>query len=201
MTSAQDAAASSRQRKTPLRGVPLCAMNEDLVSIGRLLRARGNRGELVGDLDSQEPGREERLKEVTLELGDRRKLMRVQQVWRNPAIYDGRPVFKFEGIDSISDAEAWQGAGILVGAEDVAAVPEGEYSHADLVGSQVMDSKKGELVGVVEGIEEFGGPPLLQVRAADGREVLIPFARSICKRVDVASKTIGVELPEGLLDL
>ncbi|HEV2202761.1 MAG TPA: ribosome maturation factor RimM [Bryobacteraceae bacterium] len=181
-------------------------MNPRLVSIGRLLRARGNRGELVGELDSREPGREERLQEVTLELGDRRKAVRVQEVWRNPAIYDGRPVFKFEGIDSISDAEVWQGAGILVPAEDVAPTPEGEYSHADLIGSRVVSLKKGEpeadeLVGVVEGIEEFGGPPLLRVRAADGREILIPFARSICKRVDVASKTIGVELPEGLLDL
>jgi 16S rRNA processing protein RimM len=178
----------------------------NLVSIGRLLRVRGNRGELVGELDSREPGREERLKEVTLELGDRRKAVRVQQVWRNRAIYDGRPVFKFEGIDSISDAEVWQGAGILVVAEEVVRTPEGEYSHADLVGSRVVhlasaQPESGELVGVVEAIEEFGGPPLLRVRAADGREILIPFARSICKQVDVASKTIGVELPEGLLDL
>ena len=35
---------------------------------------------------------------------------------------------------------------------------------------------------------------------ADGREILIPFARSICKVIDVASKTIRVELPEGLLE-
>jgi 16S rRNA processing protein RimM len=185
--------------------------NPKLVSIGRLLRVRGNRGELVGELDSREPGREERLKEVTLELEDRRKAVRVQQVWRNRAIYDGRPVFKFEGIDSISDAEVWQGAGILVVAEEVARTPEGEYSHADLVGSRVVhlasarveseEPESGELIGVVEAIEEFGGPPLLRVRAADGREILIPFARSICKQVDVASKTIGVELPEGLLDL
>lgn len=180
--------------------------NPRLISIGRLLRVRGNRGELVGELDSREPGREERLKEVTLELGDRRKAVRIELVWRNPAIYEGRPVFKFEGIDSISDAEVWQGAGILVLADEVAPTPEGEYSHADLIGSRVMNLKKGELesnelVGVVEGIEEFGGPPLLQVRAADGREILIPFARSICKQVDVASKTIGVELPEGLVDL
>jgi 16S rRNA processing protein RimM len=172
---------------------------------------RGNRGELVAELDSRETGREERLKEVALELGDRAKVVRVQQVWRHPAIYDGRPVFKFAGIDSIADAEAWQGAAILVAPEDVASPPEGEYSHADLIGSRVFEwdedkvkesgLESGELVGVVEGVEEFGGPPLLQVRAEDGREILIPFARSICKRVDVASKTIGVELPEGLLDL
>jgi 16S rRNA processing protein RimM len=115
-------------------------------------------------------------------------------------------VFKFEGIDSMSDAEAWHGAGILVAAEDVAKPEEGAYSYAELVGSRVMklvanEPGSGELIGIVEGIEEFGGPPLLRVRASDGREILIPFARAICKQIDPAAKTIGVELPEGLLDL
>jgi 16S rRNA processing protein RimM len=165
------------------------------------LRVRGIRGEIVGELDSSEPGREERLKDVTLEVGERTQVMRVEKVWSNPAIYDGRPVFKFEGIDSMSDAEAWQGAGILVAEEDVAKPEEGAYSFADLVGSRVVRLASGEAVGVVEGIAEYGGPPLLQVRAPDGREILIPFARSICKQIDPAAKMIAVELPDGLLDL
>jgi 16S rRNA processing protein RimM len=166
-----------------------------------LIRVRGNRGELVGELDSDDPGREERLKEVTLALGDRSKVVRVERIWHNPSIYDGRPVFKFEGIDSISDAEVWQGAGIFVAAADVAKPEEGAYSYAELVGSQVTVLASNEPLGVVEGIEEYGGPPLLRVRASDGREILIPFARSICKQIDPAARTIGVDLPEGLLDL
>jgi ribosomal 30S subunit maturation factor RimM len=39
------------------------------------------------------------------------------------------------------------------------------------------------------------------VEAEDGREILIPFTRSICKVIDVAEKIIRVEAPEGLLDL
>jgi 16S rRNA processing protein RimM len=173
----------------------------DGVPIGRLIRVRGNRGEIVGELDSDEPGREDRLKEVTLALGDRSRTVRVERIWHNPSIYEGRPVFKFEGIDSISDAEVWQGAGILVAAADVAQPEEGAYSYADLVGSRVVKLASSEPVGVVEGIEEFGGPPLLRVRASDGREILIPFALSICKQIDPAAKTIGVDLPEGLLEL
>jgi 16S rRNA processing protein RimM len=125
----------------------------------------------------------------------------VEKVWSNPSIYQGRPVFKFEGIDTMTDAELWQGAGIFVAAEDVAKPEEGAYSYADLVGSRVVDLGKDGALGVVEAIEEFGGPPVLRVRAADGKEILIPFARAICKQIDPASKTIGVELPEGLLDL
>ena len=166
---------------------------EDWVAIGRLWRTRGNRGELLGELDSSEPGREEKLKEVALEKDGRRQVMRVEETWR----HDGRPVFKFVGIDSINDAEKWEGAEMLVPPSEVEPPEEGAFSYADLVGCKVVGD---EVVGVVTEVEEYGGAPLLKLEAADGREILIPFARSICKVIDVASKTIRVELPEGLLE-
>ena len=168
-------------------------MEEDWVAIGRLWRTRGNRGELLGELDSSDPEREQKLKEVALEVDGRRQVMRVEETWR----HDGRPVFKFAGIDSISDAEKWEGAEMSVPASEVEPPEEGAYSYADLVGCKVVG---GTEVGVVTEVEEYGGAPLLKVQAADGREILIPFARSICKVIDVASKTIRVELPEGLLE-
>ena len=168
-------------------------MDQEWVAIGRLWRTRGNRGELLGELDSSDPDREQKLKEVALEMDGRRQAVRVKEVWR----HDGRPVFKFEGIDSISDAEKWEGAELLVPASEVEPPEEGAYSYAELVGCRVVADRE---VGVVMEVEEYGGAPLLKVEAADGREVLIPFARSICTEIDVASKTIRVELPEGLLE-
>lgn len=176
-------------------------MQQNWIWIGRLARARGIRGEIVGELDSAEPGREERLHEVMLQLGERTRVVRVEKVWSNPSIYHGRPVFKFEGIDSMSAAEAWQGAGILVSEDNVAKPEEGAYSYADLVGSRVVQVGSEKPIGVVEGVAEYGGPPLLEVRTPEGRQVLIPFARSICREIDPAAKVIRVELPEGLLDL
>ena len=166
---------------------------EDWVAIGRLWRTRGNRGELLGELDSSEPDREQKLKEVALEKNGRRQVLHVEETWR----HDGRPVFKFVGIDSINDAEPWEGAEMLVPLSEVEPPEEGAFSYADLVGCKVVGD---EVVGVVTEIEEYGGAPLLKLEAADGREILIPFARSICKVIDVASKTIRVELPEGLLE-
>ena len=163
------------------------------MAIGRLWRTRGNRGELLGELDSGDPERERKLREVALQVDGRRQVMRVEGTWR----HDGRPVFKFAGIDSISDAEQWEGAEMLVPASEVEPPEEGAFSYADLVGCRVVDDG---LVGVVTEVEEFGGAPLLKLEAADGREILVPFARSICKVIDVASKTIRVELPEGLLE-
>jgi len=163
------------------------------VAIGRLWRTRGNRGELLGELDSSDADREQKLREVALEVDGRRQVMRVEETWR----HDGRPVFKFEGIDSISDAEKWEGAEMLVPASEVEPPEEGAFSYADLVGCKVVGDA---VIGVVTEVEAYGGAPLLKLEAADGREILIPFARSICKVIDVASKTIRVELPEGLLE-
>lgn len=159
-----------------------------------MIKARGNRGELIAEIYSSQPGRAEKLTEVKLDLNGRERMATVEQVW----IHDGRPVLKFAGIDSIDDAEQWAGADVLVPEAERARPEPGEYSHADLIGCQVI---AGGPVGVVEGVEEYGGPPLLKIAAADGREILVPFARSICREIDVERKIIRVELPEGLLEV
>src|SRR6185295_12199847 len=108
--------------------------------------------------------------------------------------------------------ELWGGAEISVPESERAVPGEGEYSHEDLVGCRLFAIKAGSaaesgsaeesrLIGVVRGVEEYGGPPLLQLEAEDGREILVPFVRSICREIDVAAKIIRAELPEGLTEL
>jgi len=180
-------------------------VNESRIAVGRLIRARGIRGELIGEIYSSQPGRAEKLKTVVLAVGDRQKAVEIERVWH----HDGRPVFKFAGIDSMTEAEPWAGADMLV-EEDQRAAPEaGEYSHADLIGCRLVawssdagPSKTGELpIGVVTGVQDFGSAPLLVVERAGGRELLVPFVRAICREIDVGAKIIRAELPEGLLDL
>jgi 16S rRNA processing protein RimM len=149
---------------------------------------------LLAEIYSSRPGRAAQLKQVVLEKEGRQRLAEVEEVWE----HDGRTVFKFAGIDSISDAEAWAGADVLVDESEKVEIEPGEFSHADLIGCKVVADK---VIGVVKGIEEYGGPPLLRLEAEDGREILVPFAKAFCREIDIAAKTIRVELPEGLLDL
>lgn len=128
-----------------------------------------------------------------LTLGPVRLAAVVECVWH----HDGRPILKFAGIDSISDAEKWSGADILVPEAERAAPGEDEFSHADLIGCRVVADRE---IGTVAGVEDYGGAPLLRVETSDG-EVLIPFVRAICREIDVAARTIRVDLPEGLLEL
>lgn len=166
-----------------------------MVAVGRLFRVRGNRGELTGEIYSSQPGRTEKLKDVVLELADgKTRPSKIEEIWW----HNGRPVFKFVGIDSISDAEQWAGADVLVEDSEREQPEEGAFSHADLIGCVLWN--RGVKAGVVRAVEDFGGGPLLDVKLEDGRDVLVPFARSICKEIDVATKNIRAEVPEGLLD-
>lgn len=123
--------------------------------------------------------------------------LEIERVW----MHGDRLIFKFRGIDSISDAEALVGADVFIPSEQRAALPEGEYYQTDLIGCEVIEQKTGRALGVVADWQEHGGPSLLELRREDGREILIPFAASICVRIDLAAKRIEVDLPEGLDEL
>lgn len=165
------------------------------VPVGRLLRTRGRIGEFIAEIDSSQPGRAERLQSVLLRKGPLERVAQVERVW----YHSGRPILQFTGIDSISAAEPWEGAEILVAPEERVRTEPGEYLHADLIGCSVEEN--GRVLGIIESIEELGGPPVLTLRTPEGRELLIPFAHAICREIDVAHKRIRVELPEGLAEL
>jgi len=168
------------------------------VAVAKLGRTRGRSGELTGEIYSSHPGRDRELMEsrrVALAKPGRRQEMDLERIWR----HDGRPVFQFAGIDSISAAEEWEGADVLVPVDQGVRRDAGEYTHADLIGCRLEAGSV--VVGIVRGLEDFGSAPLLKVETADGREILIPFARSICKEIDVAGKVIRADVPEGLLEL
>lgn len=165
--------------------------------VGRLRHVRGIRGELVAEIYSSQPGRVERLREVRLQKDGASRLATVERVWH----HDGRPVLKFAGVDTIAAAEELEQADILVEESERAQASEGEYTHADLIGCTVVQEERDQPVGVVRGVQEFGGPPLLTLEGADGREILVPFARSICREIDVARKIIRAALPDGLTEL
>lgn len=165
------------------------------VVVGRLFRTRGRIGEFIAEMDSPDPARAERLTTVLLRKPPQEKTFEVANVW----FHGGRPILQFTGIDSISAAEPWEHAEILVPAEERAQPEEGAYLHEDLIGCVVED--RGSVIGTVEGVEEFGGPPVLRLSTPEGRELLIPFVKAMCSEINVAEKRIRMNLPEGLTDL
>jgi 16S rRNA processing protein RimM len=172
----------------------------DWVSIAHLTRTRGNRGELCAIPLTSQPERYQLLKNV--QVGGRS--YGVERVW----YHKEQPVFKLKGVDSISDAEQLAGMDVCIPAADRMRLQEGEYFLSDLVESWLVDHSTSSRIGKVTGWQETGtvrsGESVVLLEVDDGRPgepLLVPFARSILKKIDPAVREIRVELPPGLREL
>ena len=175
-------------------------LDRQWVAVALLARVRGIKGEIEALPVGGSLERCQSLGEVVLwwpEGAGPSRQAEVEAVWP----FRDRWVFKFRGVDSISQAEPLLRAEVRIPASARPPVPEGEYYQTDLVGCQVADGRTGEPLGVVSGWREFGGPPLVAIEAADGQEILVPFAKAIFVEIDVAGRKIRVNLPEGLAEL
>jgi len=161
------------------------------VTVALLGRTRGNHGELTAQPLSSKPERYQTLTEVYLfGAGER---FEVESVW----FHDRTLIFKFRGVDTISEAELLVGAEVRVPLSERAPLEPGEFFQSDLVGCEVVDRRSGRSLGTVSAFQDGGGAGLLVV----DDDWLLPFVRSICVEVDPAARRIAVELPEGLKDL
>lgn len=169
----------------------------EYVTLARIVKPRGNRGEalardLCEDPERFEPGAELRL----LYPSGETKTGRLERGW----YHQGRLVLKFEGVDSINDAEELRGVEVQIPYEELGPPPEGEYYYIDLIGCEVRTADDDRLIGTVKAIQEPGGGLLLEVRKGKS-ETLIPFRDEICVETAPEKKLIRVRLPEGLEDL
>ncbi len=171
-------------------------MDRARVVIAEIVRPRGNRGELIVISQTDVPGRIELLKSATARLADGSDVpVEIAEAWQ----HKGDWVLKFAGIDSIDAAQRFRGADLWVPFAGRGTLPEGDFFVSDLIGCCVLDNATGERLGVVKGWQQYGGPPLMEVTVGE-REVLVPFGSPMCN-VDLAARTIRVDLPEGLLEL
>jgi len=174
------------------------------VTLARILRARGRRGEVAAEILTDFP---ERLTQLTYaELWDGKNPPRrvaIRECW----LHNGQAIFLFEGSDSISDAERFVGLQIQIPLSERVVLTAGSYFVTDLIGCEVFQanmSSAPEKLGDVRDVQSTGeavaGTPVLVVATPHG-ELLIPLATEICTRIDTAVRRIEVVLPEGLRDL
>jgi 16S rRNA processing protein RimM len=191
------------------------------ILVARILRARGNKGEVAAELLTDFPERLTKLKEVFVGQAAGKvepRSMALQSCWLSQN-HRGQAVFHFEGVKSISEAEKFRGLEVLLPFEQRVTLPAGQYFVSDLIGCAVFENPAAPSVlssspcsmaqapsflGTVRDVqfpgEQMAGTPILEVETAQG-EILIPLAVDICAKIDTAARRIDVTLPEGLRDL
>lgn len=191
------------------------------VIVARVLRARGNKGEVAAELLTDFSERLTTLNVVFLRDGSKAqaepRAVPLKSCWLSQN-RRRQAVFHFEGVDSISDAEKFREFEILVPIEQRVSLPAGSYFVSDLIGCSVFENPRPSpmasspcflaeapaLLGSVRDVqlvgEETSGTPVLEVETAVG-ELLIPLAVDICTKIAPDERRIEVTLPEGLRDL
>ncbi len=172
------------------------------VTLARIVRPQGRRGEVAAEILTDFPDRLKNLKSACLWDGKaNRRSVPVRSCWLSMS-HGGQAVFHFEGSDSINDAEKLVGLQVQVPLKDRVVLPEGSYFIEDLIGCEIHAA--GKRVGIVRDVQPTGegtaGTPLLAVDSPQG-EILIPLAVEICTKIDPAARRIEISPPEGLLDL
>jgi 16S rRNA processing protein RimM len=173
------------------------------VTVARILRPQGRRGEVAAEILTDYPDRLTKLTSAYLWNGQAEpRPVNVRSCWLSQS-RGGQAIFHFEGSESISDAEKLVGLEVQIPLFERMPLPGGSYYVADLIGCELRD-EAGRTIGRVRDVlftgENAPGTPLLVVDASEG-EMLVPLAQEICVRVDLNARSIDVKLPDGLRDL
>jgi 16S rRNA processing protein RimM len=169
---------------------------DDLLLVGRVARAHGNRGQVIVNLETDFP--EDRFqigRTVLVGESERTVPRRIREV----RFHQGRPILTLEGVSTMNDAEALAGIELWMPLADLAPLPDGTFYRHDLVGCTVVDVQAA-VVGTVTAVEGTLERSYLIVEGSRG-EVMIPLAAEICVRIDPKARLIVVNPPEGLLDI
>jgi 16S rRNA processing protein RimM len=112
-------------------------------------------------------------------------------------------VLKFQGMETISDAEPLVGAELQLPRSERADLEPGWTYLSDLIGCVVFDGQRE--VGRIEDVQFGAGEaPLLVVRGEAQKAKLpyeIPFAEAYLEKLDLAQRQVRMKLPEGLLEV
>ncbi len=132
--------------------------------------------------------------------GQRREVT-VEDLWPHKSFL----ILKFQGIETISDAEPLVGAELQLPRSERAKLEPGWTYLSDLIGCTVFDGQRE--IGEIENVQFGAGEaPLLVVRGKEQKSGAklpyeIPFAEAYLEKLDVEHRQVRMKLPEGLLEV
>jgi 16S rRNA processing protein RimM len=159
-------------------------------------KTQGRHGEVAVEVHSDVPDRfTSGMQFSALARDGARRELKLEEFWPHKEFL----VMKFQGIDSISDAETLIGSELQIPAVERAQLESGWNYVSDLEGCTVFDGVSE--IGKVEDVEFGAGEAPLLVVKAGSSSYEIPFAAAYLKSVDLKNKRIDMALPEGLLEV
>lgn len=174
--------------------------------LARLRRPQGRRGEILAEILTDFPEKFAERHKLWLLSSD---FLANHSCAPHPVelvhhwLHKGGVVLQFAGVDSISAAEELCGQIVAIPRSERTPLGENEAYIGDLVGCELYDLAGRDLVclGNIKDVDRSAGPVALLVVDGSRGEILVPFAKSYLRSIDIDNKRIEMALPEGLVDL
>ncbi|MGB2769476.1 MAG: ribosome maturation factor RimM [Candidatus Zixiibacteriota bacterium] len=165
------------------------------VTIGKISRARGLRGEMVVVPLTDDPERFLKLEKVTLTKDGTSKEFFVEKARE----FKGKVLLKLKQVESPEEAKELAGGFIEIEKDQLVRLPQGSYFIFDIVGLEVVTTT-GEKIGTVKEVISLPANDLYLVEG-DEKLYLIPAVKQVVKGIDLKEKKMIIQPMEGLFDL
>ena len=117
--------------------------------------------------------------------------LEIRASW-TPVLTPGR-----EDVELAAHLGAW--GDLLCTLAGLPPLPEDEFYHADLIGLTVVDTG-GAPLGTVRAVLDHGAGDILEIARPGAADLLLPFTRTAVPTVDIASRRIVADPPQGLIE-
>jgi len=167
------------------------------LKVGKIVNTHSLRGEVkvISSTDFEE----ERFKK-----GSKLLITRGNQLIREVIVESYRNhknflLVKFEGIDSVEEAEKLKNLQIKIDSDEVGELEENEFYFHEIIGCQVFDENDRNLGEIID-ILTPGANDVWVIKGEKGKEILIPYIEDVVKQIDIINKKVNIEVMEGLID-
>ena len=167
------------------------------LKVGKIVNTHSLKGEIkvISSTDFEE----ERFKK-----GSKLLITRGNQLIREVVVQSYRNhknflLVKFEGIDSVEEAEKLKNLQIKIDSDEVGELEENEFYFHQIIGCEVFDENDRNLGEIID-ILTPGANDVWVIKGEEGKEILIPYIEDVVKKIDITSKKVNIEVMEGLID-
>ena len=167
------------------------------LKVGKIVNTHSLKGEVkvVSSTDFEE----ERFKK-----GSKLLITRGNQLIREVVVQSYRNhknflLIKFEGIDSVEEAEKLKNLQIKIDSDEVGELEENEFYFHQIIGCEVFDENDKNLGEIID-ILTPGANDVWVIKGENGKEILIPYIEDVVKKIDITNKKVNIEVMEGLID-
>ena len=167
------------------------------LKVGKIVKTHSLKGEVkvISSTDFEE----ERFKK-----GSKLLITRGNQLIREVVVQSYRNhknflLVKFEGIDSVEEAEKLKNLQIKIDSDEVGGLEENEFYFHQIIGCEVFDENDKNLGEIID-ILTPGANDVWVIKGENGKEILIPYIEDVVKKIDITNKKVNIEVMEGLID-